>query len=159
MARQHGGEDVLYVATAQALDEEMRVRIAAHQAERPAGWRTLEAPSLLNLHLPGLIAGARVVLVDCLTLLVNNAMMTVGAEATAEEAEAQVEKEVSALMNDCARSSATWIVVSNEVGMGLVPAYLSGRVYRDILGRVNQQIAAEADQVLLLVAGIPLRIK
>lgn len=154
-----GGPDVLYVATAEALDDEMRTRIAAHQADRPEGWRTLEAPSLIGTALADEAGGAKVVLLDCLTLLSSNAMLRAGDDPTPEEAEAAVEAEVDVLLAAMEQTDATWIVVSNEVGLGLVPPNALGRSYRDALGRANQRLAAAADEAYLLVAGIPLRLK
>jgi adenosylcobinamide kinase/adenosylcobinamide-phosphate guanylyltransferase len=159
MALELGGPDVLYLATAQAFDDEMRARIAAHRAERPAGWRTLEAPSLHAAPLAEAAGPARGVLLDCLTLLASNAVLALGDEPTARQAEAAVEVEVSALLSAYRAGSATWIVVSNEVGMGLVPPYPLGRAYRDALGHANQRLAAAADRVLLMVAGLPLTVK
>lgn len=159
LALELGGRDVLYVATAQAFDDEMRARIAAHRAERPAGWRTLEAPSLIAAPLAEAVGPARVVLLDCLTLLASNAMLALGDEPTARQAEAAVDAEVSVLLAACRGGAAIWIIVSNEVGLGLVPPYPLGRAYRDALGRANQRLAAAADRVLFMVAGLPLTVK
>lgn len=159
LALELGGPDVLYIATAQAFDDEMRDRIAAHQAARPAGWRTLEAPSLIAASVADAIGGARVVLLDCVTLLASNALLALGEEPPAQAAEAAVDAEISALLATYRASNATWIVVSNEVGLGLVPPYPLGRAYRDALGRANQRLAAAADRVLFMVAGLPLQIK
>jgi len=159
LAQELGASDVLYVATAEARDEEMDARITAHQAGRPQGWRTLEAPSLVRIPLADTARGARVVLIDCLTLLTSNAMLSGEAEPNSEEAEASVEAEVDALLGAVADSEGTWIVVTNEVGLGLVPATPLGRAYRDALGRANQRLAARADEVVLMIAGLPLRLK
>ncbi len=155
LALELAGPDVLYIATAQAFDDEMRSRIAAHRAARPTGWRTLEAPSLRT----AAIGLPRVVLLDCLTLLASNAILALGDTPSAQEAEAAVDAEVSALLAAYREGDATWIVVSNEVGLGLVPPYPLGRIYRDALGRANQCLAAAADRVLFMVAGLPLTIK
>lgn len=159
LALELAGPDVLYIATAQAFDDEMRARIAAHRTQRPAGWRTLEAPSLLAAPLVEAIGPARVVLLDCLTLLASNAVLMLGDEPSARQAEIAVDAEVAALLTACRDSSATWIIVSNEVGLGLVPPYPLGRAYRDALGRANQRLAAAADRVLFMVAGLPLTVK
>ncbi|PKO23289.1 MAG: bifunctional adenosylcobinamide kinase/adenosylcobinamide-phosphate guanylyltransferase [Chloroflexi bacterium HGW-Chloroflexi-1] len=159
LALELGGLDVLYVATAQAFDDKMRARISAHQAERPTGWRTLEASSLIGAPLAQTIGARRVVLLDCLTLLASNAILALGDEPAAQAAEGAVDREVSALLAAYREGAATWIVVSNEVGMGLVPPYPLGRAYRDALGRANQRIAAVADRVLLMVAGLSLALK
>lgn len=159
LAWELGGADVLYIATAQAFDDEMRARIAAHQAGRPAGWRTLEAPSLASAALAEAAGPARVVLLDCMTLLASNAILALGDEPPARDAESAVDGEVSALLAAQRGGAATWIIVSNEVGLGLVPPYPLGRAYRDALGRANQRLAAAADRVLLMVAGLPLHLK
>ena len=158
LARERGGDDVLFVATAQALDDEMGARIKAHRAGRPAAWRTLEVPR----HVGEAILQAElcaVVLVDCLTLLVSNAVVALPESASVAEAEKAALAEVEELIAAYRRKTASWIVISNEVGLGLVPPYPVGRAYRDALGRANQRLAAEADEVLFMVAGLPLRIK
>lgn len=159
LAAELGGPDVLYIATAQAFDDEMRARIAAHRAARPVGWRTLEAPSLAAAPLAEAVGDAAVVLVDCITLLTSNAILALGDEPAPAAAEEAVDREVDALLTAYGAGTATWIVVSNEVGLGLVPPYPLGRIYRDVLGRANQRLAAAADQVLFMVAGLPLTVK
>ena len=161
LAAAQGGE-VIYVATAEAWDDEMRRRIEAHKAQRPAHWRTVEAPRhpgpAVAAALPAGPAAA-VVLVDCLTLLANNILIALPEGAGEADATAALMAEVDELLAAYAQSSAHWIIVSNEVGLGIVPAYPLGRLYRDALGRANQHIAAAADTVLFMVAGIPLRVK
>ncbi len=155
------GGSVLYVATAEAWDDEMRSRIAAHRAQRPAHWRTLEAPRRTGAAIAVALQeeAAAVVLVDCLTLLANNVLMEVPPDAGEAEATAALMAEVDALLAVWAASQAEWILVSNEVGLGVVPAYPLGRLYRDALGRANQRLAAAADTVLLMVAGIAMQVK
>lgn len=160
LATERGG-DVLYVATAEAGDEEMRARIAEHQANRPDGWRTLEAPAEVAAAILDVGEGPDVVLLDCVTLLANNLF---GPEAVDDSearraGEAALEREVSELLAAFEQMDAHWIVVSNEVGLGLVPANPLGRAYRDALGRANQRLAAAADEVLFMVAGIPVIVK
>ncbi|MGI6199798.1 MAG: bifunctional adenosylcobinamide kinase/adenosylcobinamide-phosphate guanylyltransferase [Christensenellales bacterium] len=156
------GGPVTYVATATASDEEMTARIAKHRADRPATWRTVETYRQLDQILAG-VEGA--VLVDCLTLMTTNLMMDAGldydtADREALEAvEGQVRGEVSHLLRWGRARSGRLILVSNELGMGLVPVYRFGRVFRDIAGRVNQQAAEAADRVVLMVSGIPVTIK
>ena len=152
---------VLYVATAEALDAEMIARITAHRAERPAAWQTLEAPRRLG---PAILAtlqahAAKLVLVDCLTLLASNVVAPLPEPVTAESAEAALEAEVDGLLEAYRASQADWLVVSNEVGLGLVPPYPLGRAYRDALGRANQRLAAVAGTVVFMVAGLPMVIK
>lgn len=159
LARARGGT-VLFVATATAGDEEMARRIAAHRAARPAEWRTIEAPVAVADQL-GTSAGsvpAATVLLDCLTLLVSNLLLAHEAAGEVEVAR-RVDAEIDALVGRFGEGAASWIVVSNEVGLGLVPPYPLGRLYRDLLGRANQRVAARADRVYLMVAGLPLEIK
>jgi len=137
---------MLYVATATAGDEEMAERIAQHRARRPAEWRTCESP--LTLRVP--LEAARTVLVEDLTLLLNNLMLR---DMAAAEAEAVAE--VDAVLT----VAANVVLVSNEVGMGIVPATRIGREFRDALGRLNQHAAAAVEEAYFLVAGLPLRLK
>jgi adenosylcobinamide kinase/adenosylcobinamide-phosphate guanylyltransferase len=156
-ARQHG-DRVLFVATAQALDDEMRERIAAHRANRPANWDTLEAPLKVGAAIRQQTGFYDTVLIDCLTLLASNVLLQLPEDCTQAQADETVGREVDALLDTYTASSAAWLIISNEVGMGLVPPYRLGRLYRDALGRANQQIARHADEVLLLVAGLPWRL-
>lgn len=160
LAINHGGP-VTYVATAQALDPEMQNRIENHRLERPQGWKTLEAPRGVAAALKGQPEHAGVILLDCLTLLVTNLLMDAAPDEDHpdESAAAQaIEQELAQLLGMAPSSKADWIMVSNEVGLGLVPPYPLGRVYRDLLGRVNQKLAAAADEVFWMVAGIPVPI-
>jgi adenosylcobinamide kinase/adenosylcobinamide-phosphate guanylyltransferase len=155
------GRPVVYVATAQAGDDEMRDRIARHRQDRPAEWRTVEEP----LDVGGVLkreTDAGVILLDCLTFFVVNHMLRAGDAATcesdvwdAEGAEAAV-RELARIAQEV---SPTVIVVSNEVGMGLVPETPLGRVFRDVAGRANQETAAAATRVRFMVAGIPMVVK
>ena len=153
------GQAVVYVATAEAGDGEMAARIAAHRAERPAHWQTIEAPHAVGAAIQSDAGEADVILVDCLTLLANNVIVPLPESVTAHEAEAALNAEIEAVLNTYAASRAEWIIVSNEVGLGLVPPYPLGRVYRDALGRANQRLATAADDVVFMVAGLPLKVK
>jgi adenosylcobinamide kinase/adenosylcobinamide-phosphate guanylyltransferase len=156
------GSHVLYVATAEAGDDEMAARIAAHRAERPPHWQTLEAPRAVGRAVRSLMTddlSPDVVLLDCLTLLASNVIAPLPEPVTAEAAEAALDAEVDELLAAYADSAAEWIVISNEVGLGLVPPYPLGRAYRDALGRANQRLAAAADEVLFMVAGLPMPVK
>jgi adenosylcobinamide kinase/adenosylcobinamide-phosphate guanylyltransferase len=136
---------VVVVATAEARDDEMAERIRAHRASRPDGWRTVEAP----IELLGAVEGAgedACVILDCLTLWVSNA---IEAGASGEDVDAEARKVTSILAGRPASS----VVVSNEVGLGIVPANALARTYRDVLGRVNASFAAEASRSLFVVAG------
>lgn len=153
------GKSVTFIATAQALDEEMSARIEKHRAERPAHWQTLELPAHLAGHV-GQIK-SEVIILDCVTLLVSNLLMEFAHEELVDETSFQqaVQKEIQALLAAIGASEQHWVIVSNKVGLGLVPPYPLGRIYRDALGWANQRLAQAADQVLLMVAGIPLQIK
>lgn len=151
------GGDVLYVATAEPLDEEMRRRIAEHRARRPPSWSTLEAPRDAGKAIRSCPRRPDVVLVDCITLLVSNALL--GAERAGVEPARAAGEELEALLESRAASDASWILVSNEVGMGLVPETPLGRLFRDVLGRMNQRLAAASDRVVFMVAGIPMRLR
>ncbi|HUV95011.1 MAG TPA: bifunctional adenosylcobinamide kinase/adenosylcobinamide-phosphate guanylyltransferase [Anaerolineae bacterium] len=159
LARELGGDQVLFVATAEAKDEEMRARIEAHRRGRPATWRTIEAPRQTGRAIAAVVADARVVLVDCLTLLVSNILLSFGDEPDASEAEAAVLGEVEDIIDACAHGDATFVIVSNEVGLGLVPSEPLGRVFRDLLGRANQVLAAKASKVYWMIAGLPVELK
>lgn len=141
------GAPVVYVATASAIDEEMAERIAHHRARRPSAWRTLEATTDLASQLASHVG---TVVIEDLTLLLSNHMQRDTATAeplTVEELETLWELDLNV------------ILVSNEVGMGLVPEYPLGRHFRDALGRVNQHAAGKCDQVYFILAGLPLRLK
>ena len=158
LAQQMGEQNVVFVATAEARDEEMRLRIEKHRQKRPAGWRTLEARRHVGQEVKEADSSEKVVLVDCMTVLVSNRLIEYE-DAFVPEVEATVMEEVDALISCAKKVSGAVIVVSNEVGMGLVPPYPLGRAYRDLLGKSNQVLAAEADHVYLLVGGLPLDIK
>ena len=169
-AKELGGESVLYVATSETKDEEMQQRVTNHRLARPAGWKTLEAPRGVVEALHQASSDARVVLLDCMTFLVANHLMDAAApkedpfdapsaDPFNPQIEANVVTEVEALVSYTQGSDIELLVVSNEVGLGVVPPYELGRAYRDILGRANQILARHADEVYLLVAGIPMKVK
>lgn len=137
----------IYVATAEARDREMAERIATHRARRGTGWTTIEAPR----DLAGALAahGKTPVLVDCLTLWLSNVLL----------ADADVDAEIAQLEGSLAHVAAPIVLVANEVGFGIVPDNALGRRFRDLQGLLNQRIAARADRVILVVAGLPLTMK
>lgn len=151
--------EVLFVATAAAGDEEMGRRIEKHRSLRPPSWRTLEAETGLARLLRKEMGRAEVVIIDCITLLVSNLVGEEGEAIDGQELEARVTAEIGALAEFMASSPACFIIVSNEVGLGLVPPYPLGRAYRDALGQANQMLAGHADEVYMMVAGIPLKLK
>jgi adenosylcobinamide kinase/adenosylcobinamide-phosphate guanylyltransferase len=156
---ENSGKSVTFLATAQALDDEMSARIQKHKAERPANWQTLEIPLDIASHI-GQIKSDLVIL-DCITLLANNLLMQFVKDELVDEklfAEA-LYKEVDDLLAAIRTGKPDWIIISNEIGLGLVPPYQMGRVYRDQLGWANQRLAREADKVIFMVAGIPMIVK
>jgi adenosylcobinamide kinase / adenosylcobinamide-phosphate guanylyltransferase len=155
------GKRVLYVATAQAQDDEMRARIAAHRQKRPLGWQTRELPVDVGRQLQAASTQADIILIDCLTLLVSNVILEASTnldEPDVSAATSRVQSEIRELLHAIQSTQAQWLVVSNEVGQGLVPPYPVGRLYRDLLGWANQQMAQAADEVIWMVAGIPVPI-
>lgn len=155
------GESVVYVATAEALDEEMAARIKEHRANRPADWNTIEAPQGVGAAVRERAGKPDFVLLDCITLLANNLF---GREVRDDPevphgAEMQLMAEIESILEAYEAVGGQWAVVSNEVGLGLVPPYPLGRAYRDALGLANQRLAEAADGVVLMVAGQPLWIK
>ena len=159
LAQQLGQHRVLFVATAEAGDEEMARRIAAHRQSRPAAWRTLEAPRDVGEAMQRCLGNAAVALVDCMTLLVSNVIFALGESPDPPQAERAVQGEVRALLQVCRASAATYIIVSNEVGLGLVPGTPLGRLYRDLLGQTNQALALHAQEVYFMVAGLAVELK
>ena len=151
------GKNVLFVATAEPFDDEMRERIARHRAERPSGWHTLEAPTDVGRQIAETLKTGQydTLLFDCVTLLASNILLKLPDDCSPADADDAILREVNKLIQVYRQSNATWLIVSNEVGMGVVPPSRLGRVYRDGLGRANQQIAMAADEVILLVAGLP----
>jgi adenosylcobinamide kinase/adenosylcobinamide-phosphate guanylyltransferase len=137
-----------YIATAQALDDEMAERIAHHRARRDSRWHTVDAPLELVDALEALPDG-RPILLDCLTLWLTNVML----------AERGVEAESQRLADALARPRGRWVVVANEVGLGIVPDNALARRFRDAAGRLNQMVAARADGVIFMVAGLPMKVK
>jgi adenosylcobinamide kinase/adenosylcobinamide-phosphate guanylyltransferase len=150
------GRKVLYVATAEALDDEMKARIEAHRRSRPSSWKTVEAASDVAAAIADDVVDADVVIIDCLTLLLSN---VADEDAGVEVWEKRAAEELDRLVALADGAAARFIVVSNEVGLGLVPAYPLGRGFRDVVGWANQMLARRAAEVYFMVAGIPLKLK
>ena len=146
---------VCFIATAQALDDDMTRRIARHREERPPHWTTIEEPYQLDDALRQAVE-SELVIVDCLTLFVSNWMLRLEDEDRGEEAIQNISETFLARRR---AQRQTVICVSNEVGLGIIPETRLGRTFRDLLGRVNQQFAGAADEVYLLTAGLPLQLK
>ncbi len=142
----------VYFATAMIADEEMRLRIHQHRQRRDDGWRTIEAPHDLIGALQREGPGASGVLVDCVTMWLSNRIL-----------EGATDDELISAAEDLARAArdqvAPVILVTNEVGSGIVPEYELGRRFRDLAGRINQRLAASADEVVLVACGLPLRLR
>ncbi|MCX6068110.1 MAG: bifunctional adenosylcobinamide kinase/adenosylcobinamide-phosphate guanylyltransferase [Chloroflexi bacterium] len=151
------GQTVLFIATATASDGEMAERIHKHRASRPANWQTLELPLNLGQNLSAPMA--EVVIVDCITLLVTNALLSLPEDSPSEAVMQKIQAEIEELIAAQARIGGQWLLVSNEVGLGLVPPYPLGRIYRDALGWANQRLAQAAQRVIFMVAGIPMIVK
>lgn len=143
----------LFLATARSLDEEMHERIERHRRERGGDWTTVEEPVSIVNRIRDLDAGDTVILVDCLTLWLNNLFMEHGMSLE------RVHRALDELMDVLSRLKGVIILVSNEVGTGIVPDNELARVYRDTAGSLNQRIAAKAQKVVAVMAGIPLVLK
>ena len=151
----------LYLATGLATDPEMEARIQRHRASRPSDWVTLEEPLNLAPVLDAALADSdppKAVLVDCLDVWVSN-MLLDKEDQDRPQIESETLSSLDALLETCSRYAADVVMVSSEVGLSLVSTYALGRGFQDILGLVNQRVAAVADRVYLVVAGIPLEIK
>lgn len=146
------GKEFVYIATTIPLDLEMKVRVKKHKKNRSDIWRTVEEPVNVISVLKKEDKKSKVILLDCLTLLINNWMMKKYKE---EKIKAKI-KEIADFCKNC-RSSV--VIVSNEVGMGIVPANKLARSFRDIEGRANQELAKFADEAYFIVAGLPMRLK
>ena len=151
LARQLARE-ITFIATAIARDEEMRERIRRHQKDRPAHWRLVEEGKNLPLALANLEVSCELVLIDCLSFMVSNLLLN----NTEEE---DIIKQVSEITNKARHLTPIFIVVSNEVGSGVVPHTRLGRRFRDICGRANQIMAEEAQEVYFMISGIPTKIR
>lgn len=150
MVRQSGAARATYIATAQAWDDEMAARIAVHRERRDGFWRTVEEPMRLAEVLLRVPPGEPV-LVDCLTLWLTNQMLA--------EPPREVEYEIEGLAESLAEAAAPIVLVTNEVGQGIVPDSILGRAFRDHAGRLNQVVSAAADRVILVSVGVPLILK
>jgi adenosylcobinamide kinase/adenosylcobinamide-phosphate guanylyltransferase len=148
-----GFERVAYLATAQALDAEMHEKIRRHQEDRPKHWRTFEEPLELARVVAAHASQFDIILLDCLTFYVANLLQADETEPGA------IEPRMQSLLGVLGEAPVSMILVSNEVGCGVVPPYPAGRSYRDALGELNQRVAAIADNVVLMVAGLPLALK
>lgn len=157
---------VLYLATAKVFDAEMELRVEKHRQSRPANWDTIESYQGLGSIIANQGNSYQGILIDCITIMVTNLLFDLPeiqaedfSRESMEKAEAVIMEEAVALMDSISSSDALVVMVTNELGSGIVPEYPLARVFRDIAGRVNQYLAAEADEVYLAVCGLPLRLK
>lgn len=166
LTKELAGESAVYLATAAICDEEMAERVKQHQARRPAAWKTIERyQGFDSREFAQSIQGSKALLLDCVGFLLNNLMYDKLQDREdythqeMEEIESRMEQELGNLIHATRAAGVNLVVVTNEVGMGIVPADRMTRYYRDILGRANRLVAKQAASVYLLVAGIPLQIK
>jgi len=146
------GRNVAFIATCIPQDEEMKRRVAAHRKLRPRYWKTMEEPKNIKSVLAKVKNEFDVIIIDCLGLFVSNLLPD-------EARDTKIKKEIKAVTGALSKSSATSIVVSNDVGSGIVPANPLARRFRDILGSANQMMADVADEVIFMQSGIPMVIK
>lgn len=159
------GQNVLYVATSKPIDDEMIQRIAKHRERRPSEWETLEEYKDLDLAIAKHLDGKDAVLLDCITIMVTNLMLEKNYDwdsltrDAVEQIESSIQHQIERLISLSKMSEATFILVTNEIGLGIVPATALSRDFRDIAGRMNQIIARAANEVYFCVSGIPMKIK
>ncbi len=165
-AARDSGLTVGYIATGVATDADMSARIERHRAQRPAEWPTFEMyRGFSALEQDARFDACGLLLLDCLTILVTNHMMDSGLDFDtcsmdeADRLEESIAAEVDALLDLTARRGKRLIIVTNEVGMGVVPAFRMGNLFRDMAGRMNVRVSRRADEVVCMISGLPLRLK
>ena len=151
-AQKFSGDNKVFVATCIPRDDEMKQRVARHQKERSRIWKTIEAPLQLPEAITEYSSSADVIIIDCLTLWISNLLMD-------SSDSSKIEMQIPLLTRALEKSSCPVVLVSNEVGQGIVPDNKLARQFRDLVGQINQAVASCADQVILTVAGIPVTIK
>lgn len=163
LATRHG-ERVLYIATSQVTDPEMAERVELHRASRPARWSTHEGYTGLGEVVRKQGAAFDAIMLECITTLATNLLFDMAGDAPPEQMdftaiEARIEREIDDLMTAAADCPTPLYIVTNEVGLGIVPDNLLGRRFRDIAGRVNQRLAAGSVEVWLVISGIEMKLK
>lgn len=159
------GDKIMYIATAVPFDDEMKLRVKKHREQRPEIWETLEAYKDFDFILPDIVKGKSAVLLDCITVMVTNLMFEKCRDlddidtCKMPEVEGYIMAEVEKLIGVIDRLDLPFVLVTNELGAGLVPERASARLFRDIAGRVNQRFAKASQEVFLCVCGIPVKIK
>jgi len=149
---QGNGRKVAFIATCLPLDSEMKKRIGIHKKTRPSHWRTFEAPRDMPSLLKQIGHKFETIIIDCLTLLVSNLLLK-GLDGN------DIESQVNKILRSLKKIKARAIIVSNEAGLGIVPENKLARDFRDIAGRINQTVASKSDEVIFMLAGLPLKIK
>ncbi|CNH99852.1 bifunctional adenosylcobinamide kinase/adenosylcobinamide-phosphate guanylyltransferase [Yersinia pekkanenii] len=157
-------ERVFYIATSVVTDVEMAERVELHRVSRPAHWRTWEGYQNLGVVLEQQVQPGEAVILECITTLITNLLFEQAGDTLAERMdfaslEVAIQQQITDLLAACARSRAPIYLVTNELGMGIVPENRLARHFRDIAGRVNQRLAAAADEVFLVISGIEVKIK
>jgi len=159
------GENILYIATSIPFDDEMKLRIKLHREQRPASWETIEAYRDIDTKISQKVRGKSGVMLDCITIMVSNLMLEKAMDwegITVNEIaliEVEIKAEINKLIAFIEACEIPFVIVTNELGMGVVPPTVLGRVVRDVAGRANQALAKAADEVHLCVSGIPVKIK
>jgi adenosylcobinamide kinase/adenosylcobinamide-phosphate guanylyltransferase len=159
LAAKLAGDNVLFVATAEAGDDEMLERIEHHRQDRPSAWTTIEVPRGVGQAIAKQDQLPPTIIIDCLTLLVSNVLLHSTQSSEPETTDHQVDDEVASLLDVCRDTPATVIIVSGEVGMGIVPENELARRFRDLLGRANQQFAEHATSVYWMCAGLAVNVQ
>lgn len=155
---EQSGKRIVFIATATTLDDEMAERVQRHQQERPAHWRTVEATRALSMAITTHASSEQLLLIDCLTLWLCNLLHDETGQAVTDS-ETEMAKARQQLLNALSSAPGEIILVANEVGLGIVPMGALSRRFVDEAGRLNQAIAAQADRVLFVVAGLPMALK
>ena len=158
LAKKAGGQ-VLFVATAEAGDDEMKRRIKAHRKARPKDWATIEVTMHIGRQITKNIGQAKTVIIDCITLLISNVLLRYDEKTDAAIVEKAATAEIKELLDCLKHIKADVIIVTNEVGLGIIPGDRLSRLYRDMLGKANRMLAEKVDEVYLMVAGIPIIVK
>ena len=154
-----------YIATSVAFDDEMKERVRKHQESRPKEWKTYEIYKDIYSIIDEIGEKHDTVIMDCVTLMVNNLMFTYGIDvdkATSkelDELENYIRDQIEKLLDAVKKTNLYFVIVSNEIGMGIVPANKLSRIYRDFVGRANQLIGKYSDEVYFVVSGIPMKVK
>lgn len=157
--------DTAYIATSIPFDDEMKDRVKKHKESRPQSWKTYEIYKDIYSIIKDVNQKHNTVILDCVTLLVNNLMFTYGIDIDncntnqINELEFYIKDQMNKLLNEVKNTNLYFVIVTNELGMGVVPDNKLSRVYADIVGRINQQISKESDEVYFVVSGIPMKIK